>query len=167
MRSADPARPRGSAGEPLHESSLPWTSGRPAALIICCVDGRWFPHVVQFARERLGAGELTDFMAVPGGAEPLTLLDLIPKDFNFFKRRIESLVEAHGTRRIIAIAHQDCAWYKTRKLGPFTLDLRARQLADLRRAARGLRELLPDVRVETYFARLDGELARVVFEAVG
>ena len=56
-------------------------------------------------------------MAVPGGIEPLTLLDFVPKDFNFFRRRLEALVEDHETRRIVAIAHQDCAWYRVRKLG--------------------------------------------------
>ena len=82
---------------------------------------------------------------MPGGIEPLTLVDLVPKDFNFFRRRLEALVEAHGTARIVAIAHQDCAWYKSRKIGPFTIDLRERQIADLRRAAARLREMFDGV----------------------
>jgi tripartite-type tricarboxylate transporter receptor subunit TctC len=53
----------------------------------------------------------------------MTLVDLMPKDFNFFRRRIEALVEAHGTRRIVAIAHEDCAWYRTRAIGPVVADL--------------------------------------------
>jgi hypothetical protein len=101
---------------------------------------------------------------VPGGIEPMTLFDLVPKDFNFFRRRLEGLVADHGTERIVAIAHQDCAWYKTRKIGPFTIDLRDRQIKDLRRAAARLREMFDGVKVETYYARLaDG---RVVFEEI-
>jgi len=91
----------------------------------------------------------------------------VPKDFNFFRRRLESLIEAHGTKRIVAIAHQDCAWYKQRKLFSFTLDLRERQIADLKKVAARLRETLPDITVETYFARLEGkDPERVVFERV-
>jgi hypothetical protein len=104
---------------------------------------------------------------VPGGIEPLTLFDLVPKDFNFFRRRLESLIEAHGTKRIVAIAHQDCAWYKERKFFPLKIDLRERQIADLKRVASRLRETLPQLAIETYFARLEGkDPERVVFEPV-
>ena len=95
----------------VYQSSLDWDPQRPQTTIITCVDGRWYPHFQEFARVHLNAGPRTDFVAVPGGIEPLTLIDLVPKDFNFLRRRLESLVEAHGTRRIVAVAHQDCAWY--------------------------------------------------------
>jgi hypothetical protein len=151
----------------VYESGLPWNPERPDTVIITCVDGRWYHHFQEFACEHLKAGPRTDFIAVPGGIEPLTLFDLVPKDFNFFRRRIESLVEAHGTRRIVAIAHQECAWYRTRKIGPCTIDLRGRQIVDLRRAASRMREMFDGVVVETYFARLSGtNPEKVVFEAV-
>ena len=151
----------------VYESSLAWDPQRPPTTIITCVDGRWYPHFQEFARVHLNAGPRTDFVAVPGGIEPLTLVDLVPKDFNFLRRRLESLVEAHGTRRIVAVAHQDCAWYRTRKIGPITLDFRGRQIADLRRAASKLREMFAGVTVETYFARLSGTSPeRVVFDIV-
>ena len=152
---------------PVYTSPLSWDPARPETTIITCVDGRWYHHFQEFARVHLGAGDRTDFIAVPGGIEPLTLFDFVPKDFNFFRRRLESLVESHGTRRIVAIAHQDCAWYKTRRLGPVTIDLRARQVADLRRAAARMREMFGGVRVETYYARLAGtQPERVVFDVV-
>jgi len=151
----------------VYESSLPWDPGRPATTIVCCVDGRWYQHVQQFAKEHLNAGQRTDFLAVPGGIEPMTLFDLVPKDFNFFRRRVEALVESHGTSRIVAIAHQDCAWYKSRRIGPWTIDLREQQIKDLRAAAQRLREMFEGVTVETYYARLsDGQPPKVVFEAV-
>jgi hypothetical protein len=137
----------------VFQSSLPWESERPSTLIVSCVDGRWRPYIQEFVSDFLRTSPHTDFMAVPGGIEPLTLVDLIPKDFNFFRRRIESLVAAHGTRRIVSIGHQDCAWYLERRIGPFTLDLKERQLRDLRRASAWMREAFPEVRVETYFAR--------------
>lgn len=151
----------------IYTSTQPWNPARPETTIITCVDGRWYNHFREFARTHLAAGERTDFVAVPGGIEPLTLFDLVPKDFNFLRRRIESLVESHGTKRIVAIAHQDCAWYKARKLGPITIDLRERQIGDLRRAAARLRQMFPGVVVETYFARLAGTSPeQVVFDIV-
>jgi hypothetical protein len=153
--------------EDLYESTLDWDAARPSTTIITCVDGRWYRHFQEFARDYLKAGARTDYLAVPGGIEPLTLMDLVPKDFNFFRRRLEALVAAHGTKRIVAIAHQDCAWYKDRKLGPVTINMRERQVADLRRAAAHLREMFPGVSVETYFAHLkNGTPPRVVFDAV-
>ena len=149
----------------VYESTLPWNSERPDTAIITCVDGRWYHHFQEFARLHLNAGARTDFLAVPGGIEPLTLFDLVPKDFNFFRRRIAALVDAHGTQRIVAIAHQDCAWYRTRMIGPLVVDLRSRQIADLRRSAVKLREMFDGVTVETYFARLSGTSPnKVIFE---
>ena len=147
--------------------TLPWNPERPDTVVISCVDGRWRPHLLEFTAMRLGVGPNGDFMAVAGGVEPLTLLDLLPKDFNFFRRRLEALVEAHGTKRIVLVAHQDCAWYKSRKLGPFTIDMKGRQVKDLKRAEKHLREMFPGVEVESWYARHDdGASAKVVFDPV-
>jgi hypothetical protein len=151
----------------VYESSVPWNPTRPDTVIISCVDGRWREHIQEFTVRQLGADLHADFLAVPGGIEPLTLFDLVPKDFNFLRRRLESLLEAHGTKRIVAIAHQDCAWYKSRKFLSVKIDLRDRQIADLRRVAARLRDTFPEVAVETYYARLEGrDPERVVFDAV-
>jgi hypothetical protein len=151
----------------IYESTVPWNPKRPDTVIISCVDGRWRAQIQEFTVNYLKADLHADFLAVPGGIEPLTLFDLVPKDFNFFRRRLESLVEAHGTKRIVAIAHQDCSWYKQRKVYSFKIDLRERQIADLKRVAARLRESLPNITVETYFARLEGrDPERVVFEPV-
>jgi len=151
----------------VYQSPVVWNPERPDTVVISCVDGRWRQHVQDFAINHLKAGPNSDFMAVPGGIEPLTLSDIVPKDFNFFCRRLDALIAAHGTRRIVAVAHQECAWYRGHKIGPFTADLREQQIADLRRAARLLREMFPAVAVETYFAKLSGSpLERVVFDVV-
>ncbi len=151
----------------VYESREAWNPERPDTVIITCVDGRFYPHFWEFAREHLGMRGRVDMVAVPGGIEPLTLMNLVPKDFNFLRRRLEALIEAHGTRRVVAIAHQDCAWYRSRRIGPLTIDLAERQMHDLRAAAAHLRETFPGLTVETYFARLsDGVPPKVVFETV-
>ena len=155
------------ASATIYESTVPWNPKRPDTVIISCVDGRWRSQIQDFTIHHLGADLHADFLAVPGGIEPLTLFDLVPKDFNFFRRRLEALIASHGTKRLVAIAHQDCAWYKESKLFPFKVDLRERQIGDLRRAAARLHETFPELTIETYFARLAGQdPERVVFEPV-
>jgi hypothetical protein len=155
------------AGAPIFESTVPWNPRRPDTVIISCVDGRWREQIQEFTVKHLNADLHADFLAVPGGIEPLTLFDLVPKDFNFFRRRLEALLLSHGTKRIVAIAHQECAWYKESKLFSFKVDLRERQIGDLKRVAGRLHETFPDLAIETYYARLAGkEPERVVFEAV-
>ncbi len=153
--------------EQAYVTELPWDPQRPEAVVITCVDGRWYRHFQEFAKVRLEAGLCTDFMAVPGGIEPMTLADDVPKDFNFFRRRLEALIEAHGTRRIVVIAHQDCAWYRARMETATPEVMRARQIADMRRAAAWLRARFEGLTVEPYFARRSGTTPeKVVFEAV-
>ena len=153
--------------EHAYLTELPWSPDRPETVVITCVDGRWYRHFQEFAREHLKAGPCTDFMAVPGGVEPMTLEDDVPKDFNFFRRRLEALVESHGTRRIVLIAHQDCAWYRERLNDVSAETLRAKQVADLRRAASWLRTRFDGVAIQPYFARRSGTSPeKVVFEAV-
>ena len=148
-------------------TELPWNPQRPEAVVITCVDGRWYRHFQEFAKVHLEAGIGTDFMAVPGGIEPMTLADDVPKDFNFFRRRLEALIEAHGTRRIVVIAHQDCAWYRAQMTAATPEAIRRKQIADMRRAAAWLRARFPGITVEPYFARLSGTSPeKVVFESV-
>ena len=147
--------------------TLPWNPARPDTVVISCVDGRWRPHLLEFAAMRLGVGPNGDFMAVAGGVEPLSLLETRPQDYDFFRRRLEALVEAHGTKRIVLVAHQDCAWYAARVFEPFETDLRERQIQDLRKSQGRLREMFPKIAVESWYARHgDGTGARVVFDAV-
>jgi hypothetical protein len=153
--------------EPVYQTDSSWDAERPETVVITCVDGRWYRHFQEFARVHLHAGPCTDFMAVPGGIEPLTLADDVPKDFNFFRRRLEALVDAHGTSRIVVIAHQDCAWYRAKLAGVSPDALRSRQIADLRRTAAWLRTRFAGVVVQPYFARLSGTVPeKVAFDPV-
>ncbi len=150
----------------MYQSRSEWREARSPTLVIACADGRWRDHIEDFVATALKVDPAYDLLMVPGGAEPLALADLIPKDFSFLRRRLEMLVRAHGTRRIILIAHENCGWYRERKIGPFTVDVQARQIADLRRARGYMTDWFEGATVETYFARVDGTPPRASFEAV-
>jgi len=153
---------------PEYKSQLPWVAEPSRVMVIACSDGRWRSQTLDFVTNELRLDPHFHMVEVPGGIEPLTLLDLVPKDFNFLRRRVHMLVQLHSIRRLILIAHQDCGWYLQRKIGPPTTDIRPRQIADLRHVRARARDLFGDVTVETYFASLDrdGGSSRVVFEAV-
>jgi Putative carbonic anhydrase len=148
-----------------YRSQFPWVAEPSRVLVIACSDGRWRAQTLDFVTNELGLDAHFHMVEVPGGVEPLTLLDLVPKDFNFLRRRVDMLVQLHRIRRIILVAHQDCGWYLQRKIGPMRVDLRSRQLADLKHVRARARDLFGDVAVETYYARLEGA-SQVVFEAV-
>jgi hypothetical protein len=150
----------------MYQSRAEWREARSPTLIIACADGRWRDHLEDFAANGLHIDPAYDLLMVPGGAEPLALADLIPKDFSFLRRRLDMLVRSHGTRRIILVAHENCGWYRERKVGPFTLDLKSRQLADLRRARGLIQDWFPAVSIETSFACVDGTPPRATFEPV-
>jgi len=150
----------------VYQSRAEWREERSPTLVIACADGRWRDHIEDFAANALKIDPAYDLLMVPGGAEPLALADLIPKDFNFLRRRLDLLVRSHGIGRIILIAHENCGWYRERKIGPFTLDLKARQLADLRQARARMKEWFGDVAIEMYYARVDGTPPRATFEPV-
>jgi hypothetical protein len=150
----------------MYQSRCEWREARSPTLVIACADGRWRDHIEDFAANGLNIDPAYDLVMVPGGAEPLALADLIPKDFNFLRRRLEMLVRSHGTRRIVLIAHENCGWYRERRIGRLTVDLQARQLADLRQARARIQEWFDGVAIESYFARLDGTPPRATFESV-
>jgi hypothetical protein len=137
-------------------------------MVIACSDGRWRSQTLDFVTNELRLDPHFHMVEVPGGVEPLTLLDLVPKDFNFLRRRVDMLVQLHRIRRIILIAHEECGWYRQRKIGPIGADIKSRQIADLRHVRARARDLFGDVAVETYYARLerDGGSSHVVFETI-
>jgi hypothetical protein len=152
--------------QPEYRSLLAWARERSTVLVIACADGRWRPHIQDFVTNCLHLDPHFDMVEVPGGVEPLTLVDLVPKDFNFLRRRIDMLVRTHGIRRIVMIAHENCGWYRERRIGAVKVDLRTQQIADLRRVRLRAHELFGDAVVETYYARLASDGSQVVFEAV-
>jgi hypothetical protein len=118
-------------------------------LLIHCSD-----HRVAHACSKFVALELKepvfDVVAVPGGPQFLRALEYMPKFTWAGRRWLRFLMESHRIRRVILIAHQDCAWYD--HLHGDHEDHDARQKADLHHAASDLSEWFPGLRVESYFA---------------
>lgn len=142
----------------------PFTGASEAgtALVVQCSDPRYQPHFHDFLRRGLKL-ERYALLAVPGGAQFLTLVDFLPKFSWAGWRWVKFIGEIAPPSRVILIAHDDCLWYKHVRRGK-PAEIHAKQLDDLRRVEAGVRERFRGVTVEPYFARLDDGAA--TFEQV-
>ena len=126
---------------------------RTDALVVHCSDHRFQAGHYEFLNRVLNLKENYDLLVLPGGAQALSLLDYLPKFAWASWKWFHFLVDAHGLKRIILIAHQDCGWYKS--LPDFlhsTSEPRLKQEEDLRRIRQMLLKENPELSVELYCA---------------
>ena len=134
-----------------YESSVPYERARIHAAAIYCSDGRVGEQFDDFLQNGLKLPRY-DRVALPGG--PACLADH-PQAHSLAQGVVDELkflVEVHGLKRVVLIAHEACAFYTTR------LELKDRRLellqrADLVRAASCVRRITNVDAVEAYFAR--------------
>jgi hypothetical protein len=132
-------------------------------IAIHCSDPRYQPHFQDFLRRGLAIPHYA-LIAVPGGAQLLTLVDYLPKFSWVGWRWMKFMVDLTKPRRIILIGHADCRWYLDMRFGSAPARLREKITADLKRAASAIHGRAPGAAVELYWAQLDGNIA--VFDSV-
>lgn len=151
-----------SADAPVYESSVAYNTARIRAAAMYCSDGRMGEQFDDFLQNGLSLPRY-DRVALPGGPACLAGHPQAHLEEQGVVDELKFLVEVHGLKRIVLIAHQGCAFYGNR------LDLKNRRLelvqrADLVRAAAVVRRVTGIEDVRGYFARLAD--ARVRFEQV-
>ena len=132
------------------------------ALVVQCSDPRYQPHFHDFLRRGLKL-ERYALLAVPGGAQFLTLVDFLPKFSWAGWRWVKFIGDIAPPSRVILIAHDDCLWYQHVRRGK-PAEIHAKQIEDLRRVEAAVRERFRNVTVELFFARLEDGAA--AFETV-
>lgn len=145
-----------------YESRLPYERARIHAAAIYCSDGRIGEHFDDFLHNGLNLPRY-DRVALPGGPACLAGHPQAHLEEQGVVDELKFLVEVHGLKRVVLIAHQGCAFYSAR------LELKDRRMelvqkADLVRAAAFVQRVTAVSTVEAYFARFDE--SRVRFEAV-
>lgn len=126
-------------------------------LLVHCSDHRLANSCQEFVEKQLKV-PVYDLVSVPGGPQFLRALEYLPKFTWAGRRWLRFLVDSHRIRRVILIAHLDCGWYK--HLHGTNESHVERQKNDLRHATDDLREWLPGLQVESYFAsRIEGEVS--------
>lgn len=146
----------------IFESRTPFASKRVGAAALYCSDGRLGEQMDEFLHEGLNLPAY-DRVAVPGGAGCLAGHFAAWREDEGVALQLRFLIESHGLKRVVLIAHQDCAFY-SHKLGLRGAALEDRQRIDLDLVAQRIRGFADHVEVDAYFARVrDG---RVAFEPV-
>src|SRR5438093_4996259 len=143
----------------VYASATPFDERRVGAAAVYCSDGRYGEQMDEFLHEHLRLPRY-DRLALPGGAGCLAGHSAFYHERAALERQLRFLVDAHGLRRVVLIAHQDCAFYRDIWLTGRTLS--EQQAIDLKKASDQIGSWCSSVDVEAFFARkLDG---RVVFE---
>ena len=135
-----------------YESRLPYERARIRAAAIYCSDGRVGDHFDDFLQNGLGLPRY-DRVALPGGPACLAGHPQAHVEEQGVVDELRFLVEVHGLKRVVLIAHEGCAFYGSRlELAERRLELVQR--ADLVRATAFIHRVTPVEKVEAYFARL-------------
>ncbi|MSR56997.1 MAG: hypothetical protein EXS05_04925 [Planctomycetaceae bacterium] len=146
-----------------HSSPIPFDANRIGAAALYCSDGRFGEQVDHLLHNTLQLPRY-DRLAVPGGAACLAGHFHAYREEEGVAEQLRFLLQVHDVRKVILIAHQDCAYY-TQWLHVAPLQLESRQREDLAKAIRHVKRFGIDIEVAAYFARRTGE-EQVTFEQV-
>jgi hypothetical protein len=138
---------------------------RHAVVVVHCSDPRYQPHFQNFLREGLKL-ERYGLVAVPGGAQCLTLTEYLPKFAWSGWRWMKFMVNLTKPARVIFIGHFDCRWYIENRFVHDPSLSREKQIDDMKRARVAVVERFGEVPIELYFATLSGS-GTASFERVG
>ncbi len=156
--------------ESVYVCQAPLEDRGSTVLVVACSSHATLPYVREFLDRHLRLPEGSyNLLAVPGGAQFMTLSEYLPK-FSWVGRKwLAFAVEKLKVSRIILVAHEGCSWYADERFVPALLhkhghgDWTAKdhQRTDLKEAVASLRDLLPAASAEAYFAEksADGRLA--------
>lgn len=129
-------------------------------LVIHCSDPRYQPHFQDFLRNALKLDHYA-LIAVPGGAHFLALADNQPQFSWVGWQWVKFVHSVARAERVVLIGHDACLWYLDMRFSHDPARIRERIATDLRRVRTGLLERFPHLRVELYFAQLEGDFATV------
>jgi hypothetical protein len=146
----------------VYESKIKYEVSRIHAAAVYCSDGRLGEHFDEFLQNGLSLPRY-DRVSLPGGPACLAGHPQAHLEEQGVVDELQFLVEVHGLKRVVLIAHSGCAFYGNRlELKEPRLELV--QKADLVRAAAFVHRVTGLDHIDAHFARLTDD--RVVFERV-
>ena len=135
----------------MYESKIPYEATRIRAAAVYCSDGRIGEHFDDFLQNGLKLPRY-DRVALPGGPACLAAHPQAHLEEQGVVDELQFLVQVHGLKRIVLIAHSGCAFYTNRlELAEPRLELVQR--ADLVRAAAFVHRVTSLDDIRAYFAR--------------
>jgi hypothetical protein len=131
----------------IYQGSIAWRNETGRVLVIACADGRFRDAREEFLRQYCQI-QRADAILFPGG--PASFLISAPWFFAL-RPQIEFLQKAHDVQRLIAVAHDDCAYYGAKYPQFDVIKRKSQQIADLRECREDLRKLIPGIVIELYY----------------
>lgn len=136
-------------------SSVPYRHQRILAAAIHCSDGRLGEQVDDFLQNGLGLPRY-DRVACPGGPVALSGRLSAYWETRGVEEQLRFLAHVHEIRRVVLIAHTDCAYYaRALQLPPGHVE--SEQKEDLEKAFWAVQRIIPGIDIERYFARITGD----------
>ena len=139
-------------------------SNKPQALLLTCIDYRFIDIEQNFLKQQNLTGKY-DWLSLAGASLALTNFPS-NADTQAFWEQLDLSVQLHQIERIIIIDHQDCGAYKTKFSAQLSQDS-VKELTThrqyLQSAAKVIQDTYPNLKVELYFAKLDGTVDNLSF----
>jgi len=138
--------------------SRPIGTNQSHVVVIHCSDPRYQPHFQDFLKNGLN---LTHYglIAIPGGVEllsPSERSDMLRSQGAAWFDFMSKLMKAE---RCIFVGHADCRWYVANNIEANEACLKDHVSRDLIAVGEEVQRLFPSVKVETYFAEIEGQQA--------
>ncbi|MDA1013552.1 MAG: hypothetical protein O3A00_03750, partial [Planctomycetota bacterium] len=133
------------------------------AAAVYCSDGRLGDQFDDLMHNALKLPRY-DRLAVPGGAACLASHFDTYREEEGVTEQLRFLINVHVLKRVVLIAHEDCAFY-TERLRVSPLQLESQQHDDMKRAIARVRSIGPSLIVDAFFARKNWDGA-IHFESV-
>lgn len=125
-----------------------WNGNIDHVLVLDCSDPRLAVARIEFLAKHCGLGRY-DSIIVPSGPTIVTVSEVT---FLFDRQRVKMLHDLHGFKRVIGIAHYDCAYYKGKYASQSESQRCERQYADLRRFRTDIQSMIHEVLVDLFYA---------------
>jgi hypothetical protein len=138
--------------EPVIKFDSPKDHYTADACVVWCFDDRFYKLLKVFGKQENFKN--IDLVKVAGGAKALA--GTASPDRDFLLGQIKASIRLHGTKRIILMLHRDCGAYGGSKAFGDAEAERCHYSDQLEMARQFVKNEIPDVSVDTYFADFDG-----------
>jgi hypothetical protein len=133
--------------------------GAPShVVVIHCSDPRYQPHFQDFLHSGLGLAHY-GLIAIPGGSELLSPSEKSDSLRTQGATWLDFMAKLMNAERCILIGHADCRWYVANRIEPDESRLKEHQSRDLHATREEIYRRFPQVKVELYFAEIEGQRA--------
>lgn len=131
-----------------------------STLVLTCIDFRFQQSIHDWMESNSIMGD-HDRVGIAGGVLNLTHPEQ-EQYRSLILKQIEISWNLHHIKKIILINHEDCGAYGGKTAFGSDDQEFSKHQAELTQAMQFVKQKFPDIEVETYFARLDGMVTRIM-----